>query len=201
MKQLYGGYSGSSYRADFTLASADEQKSILKELVKFGTNSENIVSSEIRNADFESYSDNKPFTLHAVVKANELVETAGNKVLVKIGEIIGPQAEMYQEKQRRFPMQLAYPHTLERNIDFRIPDGYVVRNLNDLNIQTVYTENGDTTMGFSSSYSLAGDLVQIHVMEQYRRIFYPLSDYEHFRQVINASADFNKIVLVLEKKK
>lgn len=200
MQQRYGGYSGSVYRADFTLASAEEQKNILKELIKFGTNSENVVSSELHNADFESYSDNKPFTVHAIVKANELVETAGNKILVKIGEIIGPQAEMYQEKRRLFPMQLAYPHTLERHIDFSIPDGYTVRNLNDLNIRKVYTDQGDTTMGFTSSYTVEGNLVKVHVMEEYRRVFYPLSEYEHFREVINASADFNKIVLVLNKK-
>jgi hypothetical protein len=38
-------------------------------------------------------------------------------------------------------------------------------------------------------------------MEQYRRIIYPLAEYEDFKKVINASADFNKIVLVLEKNK
>ncbi len=37
-------------------------------------------------------------------------------------------------------------------------------------------------------------------MEEYRRVSYPLSQYEDFKKVINASADFNKVVLVLQKK-
>jgi hypothetical protein len=200
MKQSYGGYSGSAYRAEFTFGSADDRKAALKSLVKFGTNSENIVTSEIENSDFESYSDNKPFAVHAVVKANELLEKAGSKLLVKIGDLIGPQAEMYQEKPRQFPIEVGYPHTLERTIEFTIPDGYSVKNPDDLNIHEVYQEDGKTTIGFASSYVVEKNVVKVHVMEEYRRIFYPLSEYEHFKKVINASADFNKIVLVLEKK-
>jgi hypothetical protein len=62
-------------------------------------------------------------------------------------------------------------------------------------------ENGQVTMGFSSEYKLEGNRLKVHVMEQYRRVTYPLSEYEDFKKVINASADFNKIVLVLEKNK
>jgi hypothetical protein len=199
MKQSYGGYSAASYRAGFTLSNPEEQRLFIKEMVKFGTNSENIVSSKIENADFESYSDNKPFTLQATVKASELLENAGNKILVKIGEIIGPQSEMYQEKPRQFPMMVAFPHTLERTITFIIPEGYRVKNPDELTIHDDHTENGNVTVGFSSEYKIEGNVLKIHVMEQYRRVSYPLSDYETFKKVINASADFNKIVLILEK--
>ncbi len=200
MKQSYGGYSAVSYRAGFSLRNPEEQRLFIKELVKFGTNSENIVSSKIENADFESYPDNKPFSLIATVKANELLENAGSKLLLKIGEIIGPQTEMYQEKPRQFPMMVAYPHTLERTIELVIPDGYKVNNPDELSIQDDHIENGQVTVGFSSDYKIEGNVLKIHVMEQYRKINYPLSEYEIFRKVINASADFNKIVLILEKK-
>jgi hypothetical protein len=201
MQQRFAGYSGGSYRADFTLATAEDQKAILKQMVRFGTNnSENTISSEVKNTDFESYSDNKPFILHAVVKANELVERAGSKVLVKVGELIGPQSQMYQERPRQFPIQMPFPHVEERNIDLALPEGYAVKNLGDLSINIVYMDKGDTTMGFTSAYRLEGNTVKIHVLEQYRRVNYPLSAYEDFKKVINASADFNKIVLVLVKK-
>ena len=64
--------------------SDEDQKAFLKELVKFGTNSEHVVSTKLENTDLESYSENKPFILNATVKASELVERAGNKILVKI---------------------------------------------------------------------------------------------------------------------
>ena len=56
------------------------------------------------------------------------------------------------------------------------------------------------TMGFVSNYEVAGNQVIIHIYETYKRTQYPLSQFEDFKKVINASADFNKVVLVLEKK-
>ncbi len=75
------------------------------------------------------------------------LEKAGNKILVKIGEIIGPQVEMYQEKPRQFDMDVNYPHTLDRTIEFTIPDGYKVKNLNDLVINKVYKDNNESSYG------------------------------------------------------
>ncbi|WP_166437313.1 DUF3857 domain-containing protein [Niastella caeni] len=197
-RQLYSGYSSVYYRTSFNFTSEDRQKQILKELVKFGTSSEQVVSSKIENKEMENFQDNKPFILDMVVNASELVEKAGNKILVKVGEIIGPQAEMYQEKPRQFDMDVNYPHALERTIEFTIPEGYKVKNLNDLVINKVYKENDEVTMGFESSYTQEGNIIKVHVMEQYRKIHYPLAQYEDFKKIINASADFNKVTLVLE---
>lgn len=200
IKQSHSGYDASVYKASFTFASEDDQKTFLKELVKFGTNSEHVVSSKLENTDLETYNENKPFILNATVKASELVEKAGNKILVKIGDVIGPQVEMYEDKERQMPIEIEFPHILERKIDFIIPDGYRVKNLDDLNLNNVYKENGEITMGFVSSYKVEGNVVKIHIMEEYRRISYPVSQIEDFRKIINAAADFNKVVLVLEKK-
>lgn len=200
IKQIYTGYASAIFRASFTFSSEEEQRNFLKQLVKFGTNSENIVSSKIENQDFESYTENKPFILNAEVKASELVEKAGNKILIKIGDIIGPQVEMYQEKPRQFPMELDYPHILDRKIKFTIPEGYSIKNPDDLKIDHTHKENGTPTMGFTSTYTLEGNTLTVHVHEQYRLTMYPISLYEEYKTIINAAADFNKIVLVLEKK-
>jgi hypothetical protein len=159
-----------------------------------------VVSSKVENQDFESYNENKPFILSAVVKASELMERAGNKLIIKIGDIIGPQVEMYQEKPRQFPMEIDYPHVLERHIRFTIPEGYGIKNPDDIKISHVVTENGQNTVGFTSSYTIEGNTLSIHIMEEYRKTTYPLSQFDEFRKVINAAADFNKVVLVLEKK-
>lgn len=199
-RQLYSGYSSVYYRTSFNFNSEEKQKQILKELVKFGTSSEQVISSKIENKEMESYQDNKPFILDMVVNASELVEKAGNKILVKIGEIIGPQAEMYQEKPRQFDIDVNYPHALERTIEFIIPDGYKVKNLDDLVINKVYKDNNEVAMGFESSYKQEGNIIKVHVLEQYRRIHYPMAWYEDFKKIINAAADFNKVTLVLEAK-
>ena len=120
-------------------------------------------------------------------------------MLLKIGEIIGPQEQMYQEKPRRLPVELPYPHSLNRKITFEIPNGYKVKNLNDINIDIEHKDGNEATMGFTSSYTQSGNIVTINVAESYKKLKYPLAQFEDFRKVINASADFNKIVLVLEK--
>jgi hypothetical protein len=200
ISQIYSGYAASPYKSIFTFSPEENKKLITKEMIKFGTKSENLVSSTMENSDFESYHDNKPFILSATVKASELVEKAGNKTIIKIGDIIGEQVEMYQEKPRQFPMEIEFPHVLERKINLTIPDGYTVKNLDDLKINHTYQDKGQTTMGFISSYELEGNVVKISILEEYRRTNYPLLQFEDFKKVINAAADFNKVALVLEKK-
>ena len=107
---------------------------------------------------------------------------------------------MYQEKTRQLPADVQYPHVLYRKIKFEIPEGYTIKNLNDLNIDIQYKPATVVTMGFVSSYKVTGNVLDIEVTETYREILYPLSQFETFKKVINAAADFNKVVLVLEKK-
>ncbi|HVM87379.1 MAG TPA: DUF3857 domain-containing protein [Puia sp.] len=196
--QSYAGYSAVTYRDIFNFANAEQKQSSIKELAKFVTNSEHILSSEIKNQEFEN--SNHPFILHTVTKSGELIEKAGNKILVKIGMAIGPQVEMYQEKQRQQPVNMEFGHVEERKLDLIIPDGYTVKNADDLKIEQTYNENGELTMGFVSEYKFTGNTLSIHIMEQYRKTNYPLSQFDAFRKIINASSDFNKIILVLEKK-
>lgn len=200
IKQIYSGYAASTYKSMFTFASPEDQRLVIKEMIKFGTKSENVVSSKLENQEFENYHENKPFILSATVKASELVERAGNKILVDIGDIIGPQVEMYQDKPRQFPMEIDFPHVLARKITFQIPQGYFVKNPDDLNIDHTYKENGQLTMGFVSSYKMEGNKLIVTITEEYRKTYYPLSLYDDFRKIINAAADFNKVALVLEKK-
>lgn len=199
LRQIYKGYPAAVYRTAFAFNNEEDRKNITKELVKFGTNSENIISSKLENEALENYNENLPFVLQAEVKANELMEKAGNKLLIRIGDVIGPQVEMYQEKPRQFPMELHYPHVLDRKIRFEIPKGFRIKNLDDLNIRHVHPASGEPTMSFVSSYKVENNLLTIQVIEEYRKTYYPLREYEIFKQIINAAADFNKIALILEK--
>lgn len=198
-RQLYSGYSASIYRSSFNFTTKEQQREFLKSLVKYNTNSEHILSSKVENEDFDSYTTNKPFTIQAVVKSNELLEKAGNKLILKVGQLIGSQVEMYQEKPRAFPMELGYPHVLARKIRITIPEGYTIKNLQDLKINKVVTENDTSTMGFVSDYRQEGNVIIIDILEEYKKTSYPTESYQSFREVINAAADFNKVVLLLEK--
>ena len=192
LRDSEAGYLAEGYRAAWIMSDPDTRTKMMKELVRAATNSEKIVSSGVENDNYECYNENKPFVMHADVLSDGLLENAGRNILVKIGAVIGKQEEMYQEKPRQFPIQLSYPHSLERFIDFVVPVGYTVKNAGDLAIRQDFQ-----TMSFVSDYKMEGDTLRVHILETYRNTTYPISDYENFKKVINAAADFNKVTLVL----
>jgi len=198
-KNIFSGYSSSIYRGIFNFNSEEDTKEIIKSMVKHSLGTEKILSTNLENKEFEDITDNKPFVLQTVVLAPNLIEKAGNRILIKVGELIGPQAEMYQEKKRQFPIEIEYPHILARKISMAIHTGYKVKNLDEFKINTVQKEGNDITMGFESSVDVKDNVVTINVYEQYRKVRYSMDQYDVFKNVINAAADFNKLVLVLEK--
>lgn len=198
-KQVYSGYSAIGYRDVFNYSNDEQKRNVIKEVAKMYASSENILSSEILNQGFENVDTAHPLVIHTVTKSGELIENAGNKLLVKIGLAIGPQVEMYQEKPRQEPINIEYGQVEERNIEFTIPQGYMITNPNDLKINQTFSENGDLTAGFVTDYTINGNILKVHIMEQYRSTYYPLSDFDAYKKVINASSDFNKVVLVLTK--
>jgi hypothetical protein len=200
-KQILTGYGAAGYRPIYTFLPKDKQNEANLQIIKAVAKSTDIKNIKVENTLLTDYADNKPLSISADIKSTEMIERAGNKVLLKIGDIIGPQEQMYQEKPRKLPVELPYPHALDRKIILEIPQGYNIKNLNDLNINIEHKEGNEATMGFVSMYERNGNTINIDVKESYKKIKYPISQFEDFRKVINASADFNKIVLVLEKTK
>jgi hypothetical protein len=199
-KQIFKGYSASYYRPIWTYLPKDKQEETVKEIIQSVAKGENIQQINVQNTKLTDSWDNKPLTISGTIHTAELLERAGNKLLFKLGELIGTQAQMYQEKPRRLPAEIQYPHVLERKISFDIPPGYTIRNLDDINMDVQYKKENLVTMGFVSTYKVVNNVLEVLVTETYRELKYPLNEFETFKKVINAAADFNKIVLVLEKK-
>jgi hypothetical protein len=200
LKQSIAGYNALPYRPAYVYLQKDKldefNKSSIKDLLK----SDLISNIKVENTEMGNFYKDKPLVLEADVRNPNLVEHAGNKLLIKMGEVIGPQEQMYQEKPRQLPIVLQYPHSLDRDLTFTIPDGYTVKNLKDLNMNVVHKDGSGETMGFISNYTLVGNQLNIKIHEFYKSVAYPLKDFDQFKNVINASADFNKVILVLEKK-
>jgi Domain of Unknown Function with PDB structure (DUF3857) len=199
-KQILLGYGAIPYRPIYNYLTPEKQKEANIEIIKNVAKSERITDIKVENFAFTDLYDNKPLIISGTITSGELIESAGNKLLLKVGELIGAQEQMYQEKPRQLPVELEYPHVLNRKIIVHIPEGYVVKNLNDLNMDVQYKKENEVSFGFLSKYTQSGNTITVEVFETYREIRYPMSDFENFKKVINAAADFNKITLVLEKK-
>lgn len=141
----------------------------------------------------------QPFTVSGDFTTNAFIEKACDAYIFKIGEIIGTQYNLYEKEERRTDVTLYYPHGMTREISFEIPEGYKVTNLEALNID-VRDDSTETSMIFRSSYQQSGNTVTVLIEESYHEVKYPVAMYDDFSAVMNASADFNKVVLFFGKK-
>jgi hypothetical protein len=199
-KQILLGYGATIYRPAYNFLAKDKLDDLSRDIIKSVAKSDNIKNISVHNAAFTDGLLKKPLIIEGDIASAELTEVAGGRILVKLGEVIGPQAEMYQEKARQLPISIQYPHVLDRDIAFTIPEGYQIKNLADIEMNVTDKNTGKETMGFVSSYKLTGNQLTVKVHEFYSVTDYPVSMFDQFKKIINASADFNKVVLVLEKK-
>jgi hypothetical protein len=198
MTDSYSGYLAIGVREYVTLVTKDKEKEIVQQFSKgVAEKPEDIVSYNFNNTGLEHYSDNKPVEIVSEIKADQLMETAGDKWLFKVGDVIGPQTQMYNEKKRKLPISHPYPNILDREIVIHIPEGYKISNPESVKIdQQVDADE----IGFHSSYTMDGNKMTIKIHEYYGKTSMPVAEIDNFKKVINASADFNKVTLVLEKK-
>lgn len=141
----------------------------------------------------------EPLIASAKFSDEVYTEPGATTTIIKVGEIIGPQAEMYQtDSVRRLPINHGFPRWYHREIILNVPDGYELKNLESLNM-LVSSEENDPSMIFKSTYTNENNKVHITVDEWYRDGEYPAEVFETYRAVINAAADFNKKYVVLQK--
>lgn len=141
----------------------------------------------------------EPLVINCKAQYNDLIENAGDKYLVKVGELIGPQMELYSKDERKLPVYSDFKRYYERKIVVEIPEGFKIANLDDLNINTSYNKDGEDILKFESKYNLNGSTLTIDIIEYYDQMYFEVEEYPNYRAVINSASDFNKVVLVFEK--
>ncbi|PQJ12668.1 hypothetical protein CJD36_002680 [Flavipsychrobacter stenotrophus] len=198
----FAGYSAFGLREAAVLLPKDKIKELVQSVVGIADGKpENILTYSLANEAFENYTTGVPMRVVATVNTPQLVEKAGPKYILKIGDVIGRQEELYQNTERKLPMDISYPHSLNRTITVVIPAGYKVLNPETININADFKNSeGVATAGFHSSYAIDGNKLTVTITEFYSQLHYEVTDYEAYRKVINASADFNKVNLLLSNK-
>ncbi len=177
-----------------------EKEKMRKGLVEFYADEAEIKNLKVENEGAE-YFARKPYAITASFTTGKYVDKAGPKYIFKVGELIGPQEQMYQEEARKMPIDMNYGKNYVRVITFKVPQGYKLSNAEKLNMDIYHADKkGARDMVFHSWYEIKGDEVTVYAEEYYKAISLPVEEYEPFKAVINASADFNKIVLLFEPK-
>lgn len=197
----FTGYYATPFQPYYDFLTEDRQKEMLDDLLKNTYKTGQFSNTVVENKG-TAWLNIKPYVVKSTVTIPGLVERAGSKYLFKIGDLIGPQTELYQENTRVFDIENDFNRTYYREIEFTIPSGYKVSNLDALkfDIKLRLAENIQPQTAFISDYKETGpNSWKITVNEYYMKLEYSKANYEDYRKVVNAAADFNKIVLLLEK--
>lgn len=197
LTRSYKGYSAQYYKAATLFLEEERKKEMLDDVIKYLALDAEIEKVEITalNNDYKNW--NEPFVVTGKFKTTSYIESAGDIILFKVGELIGAQSELYQEKERDTPIVNDFNRGYLRKIHLQIPEGYSIQNPDDIIIkEQVYDE--ELIFNFESRYTINGQNLEIEIDEYYDRIYFPLEQFEPFRKVINAAADWNKIVLVMK---
>jgi hypothetical protein len=198
-ERCFHGLSGGFLKQYYDMMDEKAKTEFLKELMttKLGKPEYNEITTKEQsnkkggeNADFIIYSD---------VISTDFMEQAGNKILIQIGESIGPQAEMYQKEERKADIENEFNRWYVRTINFMIPEGYRISNPEVADMNVIHEIDGETKFKFVSNHRIEGDQYIVEIDEFYNEIYTDKAYFEAFRKVVNAAADFNKAVLILEE--
>jgi hypothetical protein len=196
IKRIFGGYNASYFSSYYHLMTEEQKLSMVEELTK-----QTAPDPKFRKWSAEPLEDGAVdrFVIDVDFESSHLIEKAGQRVLFKVGELIGPQVEMYRENDRMTEVENDYNRGYEREIRIRLPKGYSLKNGQELKFDVSYKDKDETPFVFRSDYVVKDGVLTITITEYYKQLYAPLKRYEDYRKVVNAAADFNKVTLVLEK--
>jgi len=202
LRQTLGGYPAAQIQPFWAMIPDAKRTEIMQELQKSVVpDATNFQKLEVRNVERGLSTLDKPFIIESQLESAALLDKAGPRYLFKIGTLLGQQTELYQKEERQFDVENDNNRRYLRTIRFEVPAGYAVRNLKDLNVDVkAGPDAAKPDYDFHSSYVQQGQSITVTVDENYRQIRWPKADFEAFRAVVNAAANWNKVVLVLDKK-
>ncbi len=197
--RAFSGYYAMNIQPFMHLIQGEKRDELIESFIENITKELEITDKKLINGESELFGV-KPMQFIIDFTSEAFVEKAGRKYLFKLGDLIGPQVQLYQEKKRVLPLEEQFHRSYYRTLTINIPEGYKITNLDDINIDNSYTEYGKELFSFKSYYKLEGNKLIVTADEHYRDNIVEVPVYEEYRTVINSAADFNKIVLLLEPK-
>ncbi|MEM6297644.1 MAG: hypothetical protein AAF740_03040 [Bacteroidota bacterium] len=124
-----------------------------------------------------------------------LLERAGETLLLRVGELFQLSKHSGSEAST---VNLNYPESFQTTIELEIPEGYLIRNLEDLRKRLVYNRN-DTNIGVECRYSLEKGIVKVYINEFYGESYYEGKSVTRFWQVQELVKELRNTILILEK--
>ena len=204
--QKFTGHWAITNRAMLNLSNNLNSNELMDYLTTSGLKGKKIIEYSVSNKDIYQPIYNNPFIVKSIISTDSLLkkQNPNNKktkiYVFNLGSVIGTQSELYSNKKRINSIEIRYPNYYDYKISVKIPRGYKIEEVENININENYIYNGDIIAKFQSNYSIQGNKLNISIQEFYKSLNYSKSKYSDFRKVINAAADFNKLNIVFVRK-
>jgi hypothetical protein len=194
----FAGYNALEFIPYYDAMTKEQQSDMIEKLIQ-----QTAPDAKIKTWQCNSKTEPETYKFNVEVEfeSTHFIEKAGNRILLKAGELIGRQSELYRDDKRVLGVENTCNRGYVREVKITIPKGYAIKNPQELKMDVSFKDGNQEPFLFRSDYKLEGDQLTISIDEFYKQIYAPVEKYEDFRKVINAAADFNKITLVLEKLK
>lgn len=177
----------------------EEFKKQKPELAKAQLQSE--FNQQIKNVKFEVVSEGRTLKKNVLsVKENfelsDFVRKAGKKYLVNLPGLIGSQLQIKkEERERKYDIDVRYPRVYRWIIKFKIPQGYAVEGLSELN-QNIDNATG----GFMMKAREEGGNVVLAISKEYKNKVVPKTSWNEMLSFIDAAYNSSFKYILLKPK-
>jgi hypothetical protein len=139
--------------------------------------------------------DNTSLVVKEYMQVEEIINKAGRNYILNIGKLIGSQLELDEEDMTRVADINRYcAKEYNYNIEIEIPEGYVVENVDALNI------NVSNDMGeFISEARIEGNKVFFNTTKKYKVIHASKDEWNKFISFIEAAFDISQKKIIIKK--
>jgi hypothetical protein len=200
-KNFYQGYRAFQYRGVYAILPNERKEEFMKTVTLSAIENPQVIARAVEGDKMNLSGDpDNYFTIKTTYKTSSLLEKAGDDYLFSIGKLIGRQSELYQESERQTDVAFRSISNYNHEITVTIPEGYQCLEMDKAKMSKSVVMDNDAVMKFESNYELNGNMLTIKINEVYKTLSLPKEKYPEFRSVVNASADFNKVVIILHKR-
>ncbi len=199
--QEYSGHWATNNRSMLNFSDEKGLANFEDYLTATGIANKKVLNYDIINRELFQKNYNTPFIVNSKISTESLTTKIENEYIVKIGNVIGMQSQLYEEIDRFHPIEITYPNQYDYRIVVKIPKGYIIEGLEGL----IFNKNYISLMGniickFESNYEINDNELVISIQEFYKNLRYQKNRYNEFRDVINSASDFHNTSIKFIKK-
>jgi hypothetical protein len=199
--QEYSGHWATNNRSMLNFSDEKGLAAFEDYLTATGIANKKVLNYDIINGELFQKNYNTPFIVNSKISTESLTTKIENEYVVKIGNVIGMQSQLYEEIDRFHPIEITYSNQYDYRIVVKIPKGYIIEGLEGL----IFNKNYISLMGnkickFESNYEINDNELVISIQEFYKNLRYQKNRYNEFRDVINSASDFHNTSIKFIKK-